>query len=254
MANMKKTNARIKNRDKQITKKYTLDEIDSVLKAKSWWAAIFILPFSNLLTLFLLNKTKVTPTQVTWFSLLIGIGAAFSFFTGHFIIGALLFQLHFLLDCVDGAIARLRNMKSKFGAYIDIVNTVFVSGLCIVSLYFSKEQKAELILLLFIYMLTNSLVFIKDSIFIGANHGFEPKKKSNIPILKHYLNFVNKYNLVVFPIHVECDALIFVFYAIFSDYSVFLGSFLLYFVIMLKSLNSLLSFLLVMKDQRISNK
>jgi len=69
----------------------------------------------------LLVKTKVTPNQVTWAVLGIALLSFISFVLGHNIIAGLLAQLSAIVDCVDGRLARLKNMTSEFGGFLDSV-------------------------------------------------------------------------------------------------------------------------------------
>ena len=69
-----------------------------------------------------LIKTRILPYQVTFISLLLALAAGFFFLLGehHFIvIGAVLFQLSYLMDCVDGEIARIKGTGSGFGRWLD---------------------------------------------------------------------------------------------------------------------------------------
>lgn len=65
-----------------------------------------------------------TPNQVTSVSMLLGILAALAFATGRtagMIAGALLLQVAFTADCVDGQLARYTRRFSKLGAWLDSV-------------------------------------------------------------------------------------------------------------------------------------
>jgi hypothetical protein len=64
----------------------------------------------------------VTPNQVTVVSMLVGVAAAAAFAAGSrpwALAGALLLQLAFALDCVDGQLARYQARYSAFGAWLD---------------------------------------------------------------------------------------------------------------------------------------
>ncbi len=78
-------------------------------------------PIANQIVCFLKN-TPVTPNQVTYFSVLVGFasGYAFSFAsTVSLILGGVLLEITLLLDCVDGQLARAKNMASDWGRLID---------------------------------------------------------------------------------------------------------------------------------------
>ena len=68
------------------------------------------------------GRRGFSPNQVTVLALCVGIVAAAAFATGEragYIAGAVLIYLSFVLDCVDGQLARYTRRYSKFGAYLD---------------------------------------------------------------------------------------------------------------------------------------
>ena len=65
-----------------------------------------------------LKDTFITPNQVTYLSVLVGFASGYSFSQGNSIssiFGGLLLELTLVLDCVDGQLARSKNMASDFG-------------------------------------------------------------------------------------------------------------------------------------------
>jgi len=71
-----------------------------------------------------LARTNVTPNEITVTSFLVGVVSSIFFSMGDYIyllIGAILVEVSFTLDCVDGEIARLKNLQTKFGAFLDSV-------------------------------------------------------------------------------------------------------------------------------------
>ena len=69
-------------------------------------------------------RVGLSPNQVTVLALCVGIAAAAAFATGEragYIAGAVLVYLSFVLDCVDGQLARYTRRFSKFGAYLDSI-------------------------------------------------------------------------------------------------------------------------------------
>jgi 1L-myo-inositol 1-phosphate cytidylyltransferase / CDP-L-myo-inositol myo-inositolphosphotransferase len=68
-------------------------------------------------------KTPLTPNQITFLSLLLGLASAWFFYQGTFfsgITGALLLLVSAWVDCTDGEIARLKFMETPWGARFDI--------------------------------------------------------------------------------------------------------------------------------------
>ncbi|HEY7175740.1 MAG TPA: DUF5941 domain-containing protein, partial [Micromonosporaceae bacterium] len=66
----------------------------------------------------------VTPTQVTWMSVAVGVLAAGVFAIGErwlFILGAVLLYASFILDCNDGSLARYTGNFSRYGGWLDMI-------------------------------------------------------------------------------------------------------------------------------------
>jgi len=67
----------------------------------------------------LLAKTPITPNALTWFGLLVAIGAAVLISTGHIFAAGFVVLVGGFFDMLDGALARLTNSTSRFGAILD---------------------------------------------------------------------------------------------------------------------------------------
>ena len=81
-----------------------------------------------------LSHTPVTPNQATIASLGVALGAFFSFIYGYPIAGGLLAQASSIMDGVDGDLARLKQMTSAFGGFLDAIIDRFVDALIIFGL------------------------------------------------------------------------------------------------------------------------
>jgi 1L-myo-inositol 1-phosphate cytidylyltransferase / CDP-L-myo-inositol myo-inositolphosphotransferase len=69
-------------------------------------------------------KTTLSPNQITFLSLLIGLGSALCFYQGTYlsgITGSILLLVSAWVDCTDGEIARLKFMETSWGARLDII-------------------------------------------------------------------------------------------------------------------------------------
>jgi phosphatidylglycerophosphate synthase len=64
----------------------------------------------------------------------LGVGSAASFATGHLVAGALLYELRFFVDCLDGKLARLRGTSSPRGAFFDFACDVTLIGATVAAL------------------------------------------------------------------------------------------------------------------------
>ena len=103
---------------------FTLDDAEQVLtRPKGLWAVVAMLPAAKRLSVFIANRTRITPNQISIASFVISSVAAYCFYTGSYVLlvaGAVLFQLNYMLDCTDGTVARLRNRSTPAGAMLDI--------------------------------------------------------------------------------------------------------------------------------------
>jgi phosphatidylglycerophosphate synthase len=109
----------------------TIAEIKSTVKpVDAWWTVLVIDPISiRLIWVLLRIVPSVSPMAVTTASLLVGGGSIAAFATGQLILGAALFEVAFLLDCVDGKIARLEKRTTRLGGFYDgYVNNLLHEG------------------------------------------------------------------------------------------------------------------------------
>ncbi len=90
----------------------------------SWWTVWLVDPLASRLVRFTANRTSITPNQLTLAALVLGLVAALCFYLADWywlLTGAVLFHLSFVLDCMDGKIARLKGNGSVFGSWLDYV-------------------------------------------------------------------------------------------------------------------------------------
>jgi phosphatidylglycerophosphate synthase len=85
----------------------------------SWWTVAAIDPIAMRILPPLLRVRRATPNVITGTAFVVGVGAVVSFATGSFVLGAILYELRFFLDCLDGKVARVRRLSSPTGAMFD---------------------------------------------------------------------------------------------------------------------------------------
>lgn len=93
-------------------------------KRDAWWTVLLVDPIATRLVCVLARWNFVTPNRVTWAALFVGLGSAYYFFQGDWVslcIGAALYHLSFILDCIDGKLARLKGNGTIFGGWLDYV-------------------------------------------------------------------------------------------------------------------------------------
>jgi len=98
--------------------------LDSAVKANDgFFTTFFVSPYSKYLARWA-ARHGWTPNAVTTLSMAVGVLAAVAFATGEragLVAGAVLLQVAFTLDCVDGQLARYTRTFSRFGAWLDSI-------------------------------------------------------------------------------------------------------------------------------------
>jgi phosphatidylglycerophosphate synthase len=87
-----------------------------------WWTVAAVDPLALPLTRFLLGRPWATPDRVTIASIVLGLPTGVAYATGTragLVVGGLLFYGSFLLDCVDGKLARALRVSSPRGKVLD---------------------------------------------------------------------------------------------------------------------------------------
>ena len=96
--------------------------LDSAVKSTDgFFTTFFVSPYSKYIARWAARR-GFTPNQVTTVSMALGVLAAAAFATGErvgLVAGAVLLQIAFTTDCVDGQLARYTRQFSKLGAWLD---------------------------------------------------------------------------------------------------------------------------------------
>lgn len=106
-------------------------------KRDAWWTVLLVDPVATPLVRLTAMRTRITPNQITWGAFVLGLVSAACFAFGDWrwlIIGALVYHLSFILDCMDGKVARLTGQGSVFGAWLDFIFDRIRVALCGVAL------------------------------------------------------------------------------------------------------------------------
>lgn len=118
----------------------TLDEIrERTYKPRdAWWTVLLVDPLAARLVQKVAPHRRVTPNVLTVIATLFGLAAA-ACFAGQtrwwLVAGALLFHVSFVVDCMDGKIARLNGTGSLFGAWFDFVFDRLKIFVCALALF-----------------------------------------------------------------------------------------------------------------------
>lgn len=110
----------------------------------SIFSTLFTRKLSAVFSFYLLRWFPgITPSGVTLLSFAFGILACALFFFLEYsyrILGVVLLQISFALDCSDGEIARYKNMASPFGAWLDSVLDRFKEAMMFAALAFQAAS------------------------------------------------------------------------------------------------------------------
>jgi len=129
----------MKKRKEKIKKIPSIEKLIEIArpKRKSWlWRDKFVRSVSIHITrLFLF--TNISANGVTWIMLFTGILSAMFYTKGVYVfslIGLLLHHLYFILDAVDGEVARYTKKTSDKGVYLDLMSHIIVHPLLIMGM------------------------------------------------------------------------------------------------------------------------
>ena len=96
----------------------------------SIWTMLTVYPVIAPLAVLVSRWSFVTPNRITGLAGLLALGSATCFVTGQLRWAGLLFILRYMVDCLDGQVARVQRRGSTFGAAFDItVDTVGISAI-----------------------------------------------------------------------------------------------------------------------------
>lgn len=97
----------------------TTDRQRAVKPIDCWWTVAAIDPVAVRVLPLLVRRRAITPNRITAVAFVVGGVSVGLFAAGHLVAGALLYELRFFLDCLDGKLARVRQTSSPFGAAFD---------------------------------------------------------------------------------------------------------------------------------------
>lgn len=96
-----------------------MDLTRAVKPVDCWWTVAAVDPVAMRVLPPLVRRQWVTPNGITAFAFAVGAVSVALFATGHLLAGAVVYELRFFLDCLDGKLARVRRTSSPFGAAFD---------------------------------------------------------------------------------------------------------------------------------------
>lgn len=150
-------------------------------------------------------KTGVTPNQLTLTSFVVGLAGAACFLKSRplfFALGGILAQASVIVDCADGMLARARDQKSEYGAYLDLVLdrvTEFFLMMGYTFGYFFYAGRLDLLILglgaVGLYFLQISLYYLIKSYRRDQSKGNAAENRSWLIFLMFVLSVFNRMDL-----------------------------------------------------------
>ncbi|MFI5930978.1 CDP-alcohol phosphatidyltransferase family protein [Actinoplanes sp. NPDC051494] len=104
----------------------------------AWWTVLLVDPVAAPLVRLISPYRWITPNVLTGLAAVVGLGSAACFLAGGrwwVVAGALLFHVSFLIDCMDGKIARLNGTGTMFGTWLDFMFDRLRVFLCALALF-----------------------------------------------------------------------------------------------------------------------
>ncbi|HEU5107358.1 MAG TPA: CDP-alcohol phosphatidyltransferase family protein [Micromonosporaceae bacterium] len=134
---------------------YTIQEIRSrTYKTRdAWWTVLLVDPLASRLVQLTAGYRWVTPNRLSLAAFALGVASAACFAQADrwwLVAGGLLFHLAFVVDCMDGKIARLNGTGSVFGVWLDFMLDQLRVMICTLALagglYAATDQIRYLVL------------------------------------------------------------------------------------------------------------
>ena len=131
-----------------MAQRFTLDEIRArtYKDRDAWWTVWLVDPLASRLVWLVAPVRWITPNLLTMGAFLLGFVAAYCFLQGDYpwlVAGAVVFHISFVLDCMDGKIARLKGTGSVFGAWLDYVFDRLRVVTCAVALMVGQYNRTD---------------------------------------------------------------------------------------------------------------
>jgi CDP-alcohol phosphatidyltransferase len=102
----------------------------SVKARDAWWTVLVVDPIAAPLLRVIASLRAVTPNRITVSSVVVAAVSAIEWVRSDAIAAAILFQLAFLLDCMDGKLAHIRRSDSAYGAWLDAASDAVRMTVC----------------------------------------------------------------------------------------------------------------------------
>jgi phosphatidylglycerophosphate synthase len=218
--------------------KITLDDIQKSFKPRNWWDLVINLKITKYLTLLIANYTKITPNQITTLSLVFAIFSGVAFYYEKLVVGAVLYQISYIFDIVDGSLARVKSQSSQIGAFYDVLTDWLKAPILIYILFTETGQRDLYIVILFLLFINCTINKYNDMLYFAKHKSVTKELKStSSSLIGRYFLYMEKRHIQALPAIVEFEALVLFFYPMFlSNFFIYLAISILFSHFILKIL------------------
>jgi phosphatidylglycerophosphate synthase len=140
------------------------------------WTTYVVDPLAAPLVARLRAVAWITPNRLTVASAIVALGAAAAFALGPLWVGAILFQLSFLLDCMDGKLAAARGEDNPLGGLYDVIGDCIRLAACATGLAVGLDGAGEAALVAAYVGIRFSVITVAE-----ARPGTAPRGTISIP-------------------------------------------------------------------------
>jgi phosphatidylglycerophosphate synthase len=178
------------------------------------WLRLAIDPIAQPLGRRLARLPGITANRVTAAAALTGVGAAACFATGQLRVGGILFMIRFLLDAMDGVVARAQSAASARGAALDLAADVAGIGLCFGALSWYLIRSGHIATVV-PFLLLAAVVFynwvlayrkgLADELGLDGDGGAMGSAHTSVPLLRSWFAFSERLNMSPIPWAIEVE-------------------------------------------------
>lgn len=146
-----------------------------------WWSITFGGPIGNLLAALVAEVSWITPDRITLTSFLAKLAAAALVLRGDSDVAVVvLLQVHTVLDCMDGSLARYRRRPSAMGAYLDKATDMIGLVALLAALGWRAQRDTGDPAALLLALLVGSAVLLRSYLYWVVLH-LEREAKLSLP-------------------------------------------------------------------------
>ena len=179
----------------------TAEQRKTMVKAvDSWWTVFFVDPIATRVVPPIARVGWATPVRITLVAHVLGVVAIACLATGWWIAGAILFEVRFVIDCIDGKVARVNGQTSHLGGFVDAYGDRVIVTASFAALAWSVSPGLAVVLAA-VYPLAFNIHEVRDRLVDAVGQ----EKFSERPADGGYRAFMARHRLYPMPTSVDVE-------------------------------------------------